>query len=165
MLTDEPYFFDRKNKDVKKILKKQGNKTCRDIIYDKTLSCAIAKFDFGYAILKNKASICNKKDDTNNKYLLVSFILFKIAYINNNPHIFIDLICSNINYENENHKLKLLNLCCNYAKENKIEFIQLYAINEHKLVEWYMKNGFTIVAPINDNNGKIKVYLMRKNIC
>jgi hypothetical protein len=96
MITDKPYFFDRRNKDIKKILRKQGNKTCRDIIHDETLLSSINKFDYGYAVLKNKAFIGNNKDNINSKYLLASFILFRIDFANNEPFIFIELICSNI---------------------------------------------------------------------
>lgn len=164
MITDEPYFFDKNNKNIKKILKKQGNKTCRDKIHDETLLSSINKFDFGYVVLENKASIDDKKDNINSKYLLVSFILFRIDFIVNESFMFIDLLCSNINYKENNYGSKLLDLCCDYAKHKKIGFIHLHAINESKLIELYMRYGFTIVAPINNNKGEIKVYLMKKNI-
>ena len=160
--TNDPIFFDKHNKNIKKLLKKQGNITCRDKIHDKTLANSIRKFDYGFAIIKNKAFGENNLN-INHKYSLVAYILFRIDYLNNTEYIFIDLVCSNKNHKNEHYGTQLLNLCCDYAKKNNISYIQLHSLNEIRLIEWYMKQGFNIVFPIKLND-EIKVYLMDKKI-
>lgn len=163
MNVDEPYFIDKHNKDVKKILKKQGNRACRDKIHEKTLLNSIHKFDYGFVILKNKAIIGSIKKNSSDKFLLVSFILFKIDYIDDKKYIFIDLLCSDEKYKKENYGKILLEKCFEYALNNDIDYVQLHALNEVKLIEWYMNNGFSVVSPIKIND-TIKVYIMEKNL-
>lgn len=163
MITDEPYFFDRKNHDIKKILKKQGNMTCRDSIPKEALLSAIHAFDYGYAILKNKAIMGKTIQSINDKYKLVAYVLFRIVYLNGAPSIFIESICSDVNYKNEMHGKILLNLCIQYGKDNKINYIELHSLNEIKLIKWYEKYGFNIVRPIKMKN-EIKVYIMELHI-
>ena len=163
MITDQPYFFDRKTEDIKNILKKQGNKTCKKALQEKALLAAVKKFDFGYAILKNKAAAGNKVNNINDKYLLAAYILFRIDYFNNEPCIYVELICSHKNYKGENYGKMLLDLCIEYGKNNEIFYVQLHSLNEIKLLEWYMANEFSIVAPIKVKD-EIKVYLMERYI-
>ena len=159
MITNEPFLFDKRNRDMKKIIKKQGNNVCRNKINKKALHNILYKFDYGYAILNEKANIGKKIIDANDKYKLISYVLFRINYIGDKQCIFIELICSDDKYKDKQYGTKMIELCKKYAVENNIKYIQLHSLNELKLLKWYEQNGFNIIVPIKLEN-ETKAYLM-----
>lgn len=135
--------------DIKKFIIKQGKEVCNSKISKSHIKNSIDNVDFGYIHISNIANFCKN---------IYSFILCK----KNNDGIKIDLICSR---PNTKEGLELMNLVELKAKEYNIKYIYLYALNDKKLINWYIKQNFIIKDNIYDEkDGKIKLYNMEKYI-
>lgn len=144
MKINGPYFFDRSNNNMKKILREQRNTTCEEAICDGAINSAIIGFNYGYAILSK-----NSNKNEKNKYILNAFILFHIKYTRNInfQYVFIEMISSNID-----HRKNLLDLCIQYCKKFEITYVYLYISNAPETVAWYENFGFTTKQIFSKNN-------------
>lgn len=112
---------------------------------------AIKNFQFGYCFIIERANIGERMLSSRDKYTIHSFVLVTELNIYD---FYIHLICSDNAYIGEGQLL--LNEVIKYAKEIGIAGIQLHALLDRKLIDWYRKILF------NDNS--IKVYEMYKNL-
>ena len=146
-------------KDIKELIKKQGETTCKNLISIQTISEKVSGFTFGYTCSLKKAQIGRRSiKNVNDHFILKSFIL-----CNHNPNapdqITIELICS----INKTGKL-LMELVEEKARNMNIKRIYLYSLAILPLKKWYESLGYTCFTTIFISENIPKVYSMVKYI-
>lgn len=141
---------------VRKLLKRDGESVCQCKINRSWIDQSIASFSFGLGYTSKKAQTGRRSES--NKHVLYGFILCRID--KNDPQvIWIDLVCSS---EDSAIGKLLMETAEQKIKQNKtLRLIQLYALPDLKLKNWYVKLGYTY-SEAKFWGEKPKAYLMHK---
>ena len=146
-------------KDLREIIKKQGDKTCNYKINTGAIVAAATNFNFGWISAIKKAQIGRRSiKNFNDQHTLRAFILCVV-----NPQIpntlKIDIVCST----NKSGKF-LISLAEDKAKSMNITNLILFALPNPRLVEWYKSLGFELLTDIDSVSDPYKLYLMQKRL-
>jgi hypothetical protein len=155
----ELVFFDR-DSDFRKVIKDQGDKICREQIYQETIDDSLRKFTVGFARVIEKAQIGQSRRKKSDKIQITSFCLLAEYPSPAFSEIFLLLLCG---MENK-HGEELLKQSIEYAKENKYNRLSLFSLNEEKLLNWYSSHGFKITETVLDGI-KVKAFKLSMNFC
>lgn len=158
LMENLPELISSDNKNIKRILRKQGPDICRGRIYKSTLDSAIEKFDYGFVYMVQKAQLGQSLLKVENRYNVNGFLLMEGL---GEYELRIHLIC--VTESSKGLGMLLMQQAIQFAKENDYANITLYSLPESSLVNWYQQFGFTIINEIM-KGGEIKVYLMSMNI-
>lgn len=148
----ELVYFDDKNSDYKKIIRKQGDLICRGKIYQEIINNALSKFTIGFANVIEKAQAGKMRKSRSDRTQITSFcLLFEIPpSFPTYKELHIILICGMQTKNGE--ATELLHYVMEYAKQNKYNRLSLHSLDEKKLLDWYLEHGFKIVDTIYEGS-------------
>jgi GNAT superfamily N-acetyltransferase len=149
-----PTLISSDDKNMKKLIQKQGERVCRNEISQDILSNAIQKFDYGFAFVIERAQIGQNRLRIENRLKVSGFALMEEIDKN---ELHLHLIC--VETEHKGDGSILINHVIQYAKDNDYLIISLNALPEKKLVTWYELHGFRVYLPIYKGE-ELKVYKM-----
>lgn len=164
LLSDEPIFFDREDPNFplfKKIIKKQGETTCRDKFDKEYISSCLNKFTHGFILLGSNLNgrlITSSSD----RYYLRGYVLFeydsRLSMVNGK------IICA-IKSANPEKKIgkTLLFSVYQFILEKRVETWRIFSLPSPKLVTYYENFGFQKYDTIYVR-GKAKVIEMKIKI-
>lgn len=143
LLSEEPVFFDKEDPNFplfKKIIKKQGEVTCRDQFDKGYINSCLNKFTHGFILLGSNLSgkIITSSAD---RYYLRGYVLFeydaRLAMVNGK------IICAIKNVDPERRIGKiLLDSVHQFILEKRVETWRIFSLPFPKLVSYYESIGF-----------------------
>lgn len=159
---NHPYFFDKEDTLIKKIIKEQGYSSCRDNFTIDYINWCLQNFTYGYVNLGTKASVGRAKREISDKYFLRGYIMF----VHDSYHKTIEgrIFCVMKNYKNQNIGLDLLNSVKNFGCCNGATFWRIKSLPFPKLIDYYLQYGFTKSHEVFEKNGSLKVQEMYMNL-
>ena len=142
-------------KNIKELIKKQGEKTCNDQLSVQTISDKLSSFTFGWVTGTLKAQLGRRsiKNITLTSFVLCTYTQIEPEYLT------IEIICSSIKTGTF-----LMELVQEKARSMNIKRLQVYSLAITGLKRWYESIGFVYVSTIDLKPGVPKVYRMIKNI-
>jgi ribosomal protein S18 acetylase RimI-like enzyme len=146
------------DKNIKRLLRKQGVDICRDQIYESTLNLSLDKFDYGFAFMIQKAHFGRSSLKIEDRYRINGFVLMEGL---GEYELRVHLICVDSNHKGLGNIL--MQQVIQFADENSYSKVTLYSLPSPSLVDWYQQFGFTVIDRVI-KNGEIKVYLMSLSI-
>jgi len=149
---------DTQIKDIRELIKKQGDKTCKNEV-SLNFSEKVSNFTFGWIYILPKAQLGRRSiKNVNDKFTLLGFILCNYSPFL--PHeMFIEIVCS----VNKSGKL-LMELAEEKARTMNIKKIELYSLPNTKLKNWYESLGYVHIRTIDLMTDVPKVFVMVKLI-
>lgn len=157
----ELIYIEPKNPEIKQIrelIKKQGNQVCQNKIYIETISENVSNFKFGWISVLQKAQLGRRSiKSINDKFTLLSFIL--CHYTEHKPeYLKIELDCAS----NKSGKM-LMGIAEDKARQMNIKGIEIYALPHS--IKWYNSLGYIYIETIYlNNNVTPKIYTMFKKL-
>jgi hypothetical protein len=144
-------------KQIKDLIKKQGDKACQNQLSIESISESVSKFTFGWVSVLQKAQLGRRSiKSLTDRYTLLSFILCHYTPLIP-EQITIELVCSTT----RSGKL-MMELAEERARTLNIKRINLYSLSNDKLKRWYESLGYVYVNTIYLQPGVPKIYVMIK---
>jgi len=170
-MNNDLVYFDKSHPllgNIKSYIIYQCLDVCRNEIDKEVIEDAFKIFDFGYVRKTVRALTGIRNYNKKLKETVHSFIICKYNYNINREisSIYVQVLCNSENNSKYNKDGKfLLQLIEDKARFEKIKLINLLALGEIKLKNWYEKQGFIVSAEMKiPGSKKIKVYNMIKEL-
>jgi len=144
-------------KQIRELIKKQGDKVCKESISVESISKNASTFTFGWISVLQKAQLGRRSvKSLNDRFTLLSFVL--CHYTPDTPdQVTIEIICST----NKSGKL-LMELAEQKSISMGIKRIYLNCLDNNNLKRWYESLGYKHFTTIYSRQGVPKVYSMVK---
>ena len=154
----EPRFFDHSDKDMKRLIKYQGDRVCRQRIYNSVLLDSLSCFRAGYAFVLPKARIGQSTRRVEDRVVLYGFVLLQVV---GGYDLHVNLICVDESYRGAGNIL--MDKVFEYAVEHELTRVTLHSLPDERLVLWYKSLGFLISESLY-KDGELKVHYMTRSV-
>lgn len=153
------YPSSKKIRDLKNLIKEQGEIVCQDEISINVIKNETSEFDFGYISYGVKAKAGMKSSSRfSDSYILDGFIICSLI---DDDEAVINLVCSR---KTSKIGKELVEAAEYYLREIGITRVILYSLPNTKLKHWYETLNYKHITDIIFSNEQTKVHVMKKKL-